>query len=401
MDILFISHRIPFPPDHGGKIRAFNMIRHLAKSHSVVVASLAESEREMQEASGLKNYCSKVIAQVVPTPIRWLQASRGLVGRSSSSVAYFWSSDLHKRIDKLLSGNRFDVIFVHCAFVAQYVSDYRDGYRILDLCDIDSAKWLDYSQWRAGPLSWGYSLEALKLRNYEKKVITNFDRCIVATPGELAEFKKLSVEIPCAVIPNGVDSNYFHPQSNGSAGRVIAFVGRMDYFPNVDGALYFARSIFPIVRGRVPHAELRIVGSNPTNAVRRLANMPGITVTGHVPDVRPYLADATVAVAPLRLARGTQNKILEAMAMGIPVVASVEAAKGITATPGENLLVGDTPDTFANHVINLMQNERLRRELSEAGHKKIIRTHSWSSSMSTLEAILEDHIRNRHAGLTV
>jgi sugar transferase (PEP-CTERM/EpsH1 system associated) len=388
MNILFISHRIPFPPDHGGKIRAFNMIRHLAKSHSVVVASLAESEREMEEASGLKNYCSKVIAEVVPASSRWLQASREVFGGRPSSVAYFWSLNLYKRIGQLLAANKFDVIFVHCAFVAQYVRDYRDGHRILDLCDIDSAKWLDYSRWRAGPLSWGYLLEAKKLRNYEKEVATNFHRCTVATRGELAEFKKLNVGTPCTVIPNGVDLNYFHFHWNGNDGRVIVFVGRMDYFPNVDGALYFARTIFPIVRRSVPYAELRIVGSNPTKAIRRLANIPGITVTGQVPDVRPHLAEAVVAVAPLRLARGTQNKILEAMAMGIPVVASVEAAKGITATPGENLLVAHDRDTFASHVIKLMQNEQLRRSLSQSGRQKIALTHNWSNSMNILEDLI-------------
>jgi glycosyltransferase involved in cell wall biosynthesis len=163
----------------------------------------------------------------------------------------------------------------------------------------------------------------------------------------------------------------------------------MDYFPNVDGAIYFARNIFPIVRRSVPNAELRIVGSNPTNAVRRLATIPGITVTGHVVDVRPYLANATLAVAPLRLARGTQNKILESMAMGIPVVATAEAAKGITATPGKDLLVAHDGDTFASQVINLMQNEELRRNLSHAGRQKISRTHTWSYSMSILEEILK------------
>jgi sugar transferase (PEP-CTERM/EpsH1 system associated) len=344
----------------------------------------------MQKSAELKNYCSEVIAELVPASSRWLQASREVFGNKPSSVAYFWSLNLYKRIGQLLSANKFDVIFVHCAFVAQYVRDYHDGKRILDFCDIDSAKWLDYSQWRAGPLSWGYLLEAKKLRNYEKEVATNFHRCTVATGGELAEFKKLNVEIPCAVIPNGVDLNYFRPRSNGNNGRVIVFVGRMDYFPNVDGALYFARNIFPIVRRSVPYAELRIVGSNPTKAIRRLANIRGIAVTGHVPDVRPHLAEAAVAVAPLRLARGTQNKILEAMAAGIPVVASVEAAKGIAATPGENLLVGDDRDTFASHVIKLMQNEQLRRSLSEAGRQKIALTHNWSNSMRILDNLLRE-----------
>jgi sugar transferase (PEP-CTERM/EpsH1 system associated) len=389
MKILFVCHRIPFPPDHGGKIRPFNMIRHFGRAHRVVVASLAESEKEMREASGLSSHCSDVIAEVVPSSVRWLQAARAVFSGIPSSVGYFWSVKLYRRIQKLLSATNFDVIFVHCAFVAQYVTGRQQEHRILDLCDIDSAKWFDYARWRAAPLSWGYGLEAKKLRQYERQAARHFDRCTVATSGELEEFRKLNVEIPCNVIPNGVDLDYFNSASNGKDGRGIVFIGRMDYFPNVDGAIYFARNIFPIVRRSVPNAELRIVGSNPTNAVRRLATIPGITVTGHVVDVRPYLANATLAVAPLRLARGTQNKILESMAMGIPVVATAEAAKGITATPGKHLLVAHDGDTFASQVINLMQNEELRRNLSHAGRKKISRTHTWSYSMSILEEILK------------
>jgi sugar transferase (PEP-CTERM/EpsH1 system associated) len=366
------------------------MIRHLGKLHTVVVASLAESEKEMREASGLRSHCSDIIAEVVPNRVRWLQACRGAFRHTPSSVAYFWSLKLYQRIQKLLSVTKFDVIFVHCAFVAQYINNCQGGYRILDFCDIDSAKWFDYSRWLPAHLSWVYGLEAKKLRRYERQAARHFDRCMVATGGELEEFRKLNVEIPCNVVPNGVDLDYFNSSSNAKDGRGIVFIGRMDYFPNVDGAIYFARNIFPIVRRSVPNAELRIVGSNPTNAVRRLAMMPGIQVTGHVADVRPYLANATVAVAPLRLARGTQNKILESMAMRIPVVATAEAAKGITATPGEDLLVAHDRETFASQVINLMQNEELRRNLSDAGRQKISRTHTWSHSMSILEDILKD-----------
>jgi polysaccharide biosynthesis protein PslH len=395
MNILFLCHRIPFPPDQGGKIRAFNMIRHLGKIHTVVVASLAESKLELQEASELRNYCSEVIAEVVPSSVRWLQACKRVFSGTPSSVAYFSSSKLQRRIQKLLSATKFDVIFVHCAFVAQYVMGYQKGHRILDFCDIDSAKWFDYSRWRGAPLAWGYGIEARKLRNYEKQVARYFHQCTVTTRGELEEFRRLNVEVPCTVIPNGVDFSYFRSDSSGNNGRVIIFVGRMNYFPNVDGVLYFARNIFPIVRRTVPNAELRIVGSYPTQAVRRLAAIPGITVTGHVADVRPYMLDAAVAVAPLRLARGTQNKILESMAMGIPMVATPEAAKGVTATPGEDLLVAHDADTFARYVINIMQNEELRQDLSQAARRKITDTHRWSYSMKILEGILEDFVTER------
>jgi sugar transferase (PEP-CTERM/EpsH1 system associated) len=389
MNILFLCHRIPFPPDQGGKIRAFNMVRHLGKTHTVVVASLAESELEIQEASELRNYCSEVIAEVVPSSVRWLQACKRAFSGTPSSVAYFWSSKLYRRIQKLLSATKFDVIFVHCAFVAQYVTDYQQGHRILDLCDIDSAKWFDYSRCRGAPFSWGYGAEARKLRNYEKQVVGHFHRCTVATRGELEEFRTLSVDVPCTVIPNGVDFSYFRSNSTGKHGRVIVFVGKMDYFPNVDGAVYFATEVLPIIRQSVPDAELRIVGSNPTYAVRRLATIAGVTVTGHVADVRPFLLDAAVAVAPLRLARGTQNKILEALAMGVPIVATPEAAKGVNVTPGRELLVAEDEASFAKQVISLVQNESLRKDLSDAGRRKVMDSHRWSVSMDLLDKILQ------------
>lgn len=366
------------------------MIRHFGKMHTVVVASLAESEVEIQEASELRNECSEVFAEILPGPVRWLQASKRVFSGTPSSVAYFWSSRLYRRIQKLLSATKFDVIFVHCAFVAQYVMGYQQGYRILDFCDVDSVKWFDYSRWRGAPLAWGYGIEASKLRNYEKHVARHFHRCTVATEAELEEFEKLNSNIRCTVIPNGVDFDYFQPNGNTKYSRVIVFVGRMDYFPNVDGVMYFAKEILPVVRASVPDVELRIVGSNPTYAIRRLSTLPGVTVTGHVADVRPYLLDAALTVAPLRIARGTQNKILESMAMGIPVVATPEAARGISAIPGEDLLVGDDCDTFAKHVISIIKSEQLKRALSEAGRNKIALTHNWSNSMSILEGILED-----------
>jgi glycosyltransferase involved in cell wall biosynthesis len=171
----------------------------------------------------------------------------------------------------------------------------------------------------------------------------------------------------------------------------------MDYFPNIDGALYFANQIFPIIRRSIPEARLRIVGSNPARAVQELGKIPGITITGRVPDVRPYLEEAVVAVAPLRLARGTQNKILEAMAMGVPVVATPQSTKGINAVPSEDLLIGHDAETFASQVINVMQDETLQETLSAAGRQRVTSTHLWPVSMRILEGLLEGCIGEKRA----
>src|SRR5262245_55880104 len=277
MRILFICHRLPYPPNRGGKIRPFNMIRHLSRQHSVVVASLAESEKELAEGADLSQHCSEVIAEVIPKWTRWRQAWKALFTRTPSSAAYFWSKRLDKRIQSAAARKSFDLVWVHCAFVACYAASVKQAFKVLDYGDLDSLKWSDYSQWKSWPLSWGYALEAIKLRNYEKDLTNRFDYFTVTATGELEAFKKLSASSPCALIPNGVDSSFFRGGSNGAAHRhTIVFVGRMDYFPNIDGILYFMKSIFPIVRRHIPAAELQIVGSDPVHAVRDLGAIAGV-----------------------------------------------------------------------------------------------------------------------------
>ncbi len=392
MRILFICHRFPFPPNRGGKIRPFQMIRHLSKKHSVVVASLAHTEEELEQGVGLEQHCQATIVEVVPSSSRWLRASGKLASKAPSSAAYFWSPRLDRRIREAWSTQKFDAVMVHCAFVAQYAMRLQGAFRILDFGDMDSAKWFDYAQFRGFPLSLGYKIEALKLRRFEREAARSFDRCTVTTNGEWEEYQTMGVPTPCSVLPNGVDAEYFHPHSSSppsSEAPVIVFLGRMDYFPNIDGISEFARNIFPHIRTSIPNAELRIVGSNPSANVRSLEQFPGVTVTGHVPDVRPYLAEATVAIAPLRIARGTQNKVLECMAAGVPVVSSPQAARGIQAIPGEHLLVAEDTLSFASQVVEVIRNAELRSRLAALGRRQVLTTHSWAASMKLLDELLE------------
>jgi sugar transferase (PEP-CTERM/EpsH1 system associated) len=392
MKILFICHRFPFPPNRGGKIRPFQMIRHLSKNHSVVVASLAHTKQELEEGAELKQYCEATIAEVVPDSSRWLRAS-AKIGRSApASAAYFWSPRLDQRIREAWSANKFDLVMVHCAFVVPYALNLQGSFRVLDFGDMDSAKWFDYSKFRRFPLNLAYKIEANKLRQFEKRAARSFDRCTVTTRGEWEEYQTMEVPTPCSVIPNGVDTEYFHPQASVPpplAAPVIVFLGRMDYFPNIDGISDFARNVLPQVRASIPNAELRIVGSNPSASVRSLEQLPGVKVTGHVPDVRPYLAEATVAIAPLRIARGTQNKVLECMAAGVPVVSSPQAARGIQAVPGEHLLVAEEARSFVGQVLDVIRNPELRSRLAAQGRQQVLNTHSWSASMKLLDELIE------------
>jgi sugar transferase (PEP-CTERM/EpsH1 system associated) len=391
MNILYICHKVPYPPNRGGKIRSFNMIRHLSQKHSVVVASLAHSERELQESAGLSDYCESVIVDVVPDKVRWMQAVKALPTAMPSSAAYFSSKRLHRRIQEKTRQMKFDVVFVHCAFVAEYALNVDARLKILDYGDLDSAKWAEYSTSKPFPLSAGYWLEAKKLRRYERNLISHFDRCTVTTEGEREEFMTLGVPKSCTVIPNGVDTTYFSKKEKADFdGSAVVFLGRMDYFPNIDGVCYFVERVLPLIRQSMPDVEFRIIGSNPSKRVLALSQHPGVVVTGHVPDVRCYLQDAALSVAPLRIARGTQNKILESMAMGIPVVATPCAAKGICAVPGRDLLVAEDPALFARHTLDLLQNPQLRGNLSEAGQRQVKASHLWPGSMQILDDLISE-----------
>lgn len=398
MRILFICHRFPFPPNRGGKIRPFQMIRHLSEKHRVTVASLAHSQAEMDAGAGLRDHCAEIIAEVLPDSTRWPQAVLGLAQSVPSSVEYFRSNRLHQRVREAWQREKFDAVMVHCAFVAQYAADLPGGLHILDYGDLDSTKWMDYSEHRAFPLSLGYAIEAKKLRRYERAMAERFDLITVTTRGEADEFRTLGVDKPCTVIPNGVDGKFFQPATMGGGTQpVIVFLGRMDYFPNIDGILWFIHDVFPRIRQAMPGAEVRVVGADPSAEIRRLARIDGVTVTGFVKDVRPYLNEATVAIAPLRIARGTQNKILECMAAGIPVVSTGQAAKGIAATPGEHLLVADNAEDFSRDVLELLRDTEWRKRLATAARAQVEQAHAWPASMRILDQVLEEGFAKREA----
>jgi sugar transferase (PEP-CTERM/EpsH1 system associated) len=273
--------------------------------------------------------------------------------------------------------------------VAQYVLSLPARLRVLDYGDLDSGKWVDYSRYRSFPLSAGYSLEAHKLQAYERALAPRFHQCTVTAPGELEELRRLGISEPCTVIPNGVDSTYFnfHPRKN-DAPPVMVFLGRMDYFPNVEGILHFTRHVLPLIKKAVPDAQLRIVGSNPVRTVRNLEHIPGVTVTGHVPDVRPLMEDASVSVVPLNICRGTQNKMLECMAMGVPIVATSKAAKGTQGVAGTHFLVADDSESLAREIVRLLGNFNLRQDLARSAREQVERRHAWSASMQILDSVL-------------
>lgn len=389
MRILYVCHRFPYPPRRGGKIRPFNMIRHLHSSHEVTVASLVRSSAEADEGRGIADFCARYEMATVATPVQVARMIARVPTPAPSSFGYFHAPALARRIRRLLSEVRFDLVFVHCSSVAPYVAGVRDVPKILDFGDMDSQKWLDYARFKPFPLSAGYRLEGIKLVAEEKRLARAFDLCTTTTRAEWSTLEGYGTGASTDWFPNGVDSDYFAPADAAYDPDAISFVGRMDYYPNQECMLAFCRDVFPLIRERRPAARLLIVGADPPPFIRRLADIPGVVVTGSVPDVRPHLRGSAAMVAPLNIARGTQNKILEAMAAGVPVVTSSTAAGGVDAVAGTHFQVADSPADMAAATLALMSDPSARRRLSIAGRERMMSHHAWPASMRRLDAIIE------------
>jgi sugar transferase (PEP-CTERM/EpsH1 system associated) len=297
----------------------------------------------------------------------------------------FSSPGLRRVIRRWAAETRFRAAVASASSIAPYLR--RDGLEsapaVLDLMDVDSQKWLDFAAASRPPKRWLYRLEARRVRKLEAALPGWAKAVAVVSRAEADVYDSFAGIGAATVATNGVDLEYFKP-ADGPADRACVFVGAMDYLPNIDGAVWFAREAWPLVRRTFPGAEFRIVGRNPTPAVRALSALPGVVVTGSVPDVRPFVARAAVVVAPLRLARGVQNKVLEALAMAKPVVAAPPALAALGTVPGADVLAATTPAEFADAVCGLFADEERRRELGAAGRRYVEANHHWDRCLQPL-----------------
>lgn len=395
MNILYVCHRFPFPPKRGGKIRPFNMIRHLsANGHRVTVCSLARSPEEAAEGQGIADHCAAFEVAQVANPVQALRMVARLPLATPSSMGFFYSPDLKQTVRRLLREQKWDLVFVHCSSVAQYVEHVRDVPKILDFGDMDSQKWLEYANYKPFPLSLGYRLEGRKMLAAEKRLAPRFDLCTATTRAEWETLEGYRTGVATDWFPNGVDADFFCPGEDGYDADTLSFIGRMDYYPNQECMARFCDQIWPLLRARRPQLKLLIVGADPSPAMRRLGDLPGVTVTGSVPDVRPYVRRSALMVAPLAIARGTQNKILEAMAMGVPVVTSRVAAGGVDAESVTHFLVADTPQEYSDAILRIVADPAERQRLALAGRQRMLSNHAWPHSMERLDRIIDRGIRN-------
>ena len=390
MRIFYVCRRVPFPPDRGDKIAAFNEIRHLAARHEVHVFCLGDGAQDLANISGLQAYAKRVTAAPVDGVRIKLRALGALFTGPPLSVAALNEARLHRAIQENFAKLRPDLIVVYSCNVAQFAEHFPGVPRIMHFGDLDSLKWQQYAERSRPPLQWIYSVEAHRLLGYERHIAQIFSHALVHTEMEKRDFERLIPGVPVTIVGNGVDLEYFRPSGKAKRPASMVFTGVMDYRPNVDAVLWFCKEILPIVQTAIPGANFTICGSRPVPSVRRLAKHGGVTVTGGVPDARPYLDRSQVFVAPLRMARGVQNKLLEALAMGLPCVTSTAAFRGTAIVEGEGIFASDEPGEFARRVIDLLQACTLRAEMARRARAAAEANYRWDAQLSGLDRIIAE-----------
>jgi sugar transferase (PEP-CTERM/EpsH1 system associated) len=389
MTILYLTHRVPFPPDKGEKIRAYHQIAHLAARHRVHLISLADTREDLVHARSLERLCASV--DVVYRSRRaapWMALS-ALPSARSLSVAAFDLPAIHRLVRARLRADAPDVIVAYTCPMAIYVRDVTGIPRLLDFVDLDSEKWRAYAARARFPRSWMYRMEADRLARFEAEMAERFESSTFVSETEAALLRPRAPGARIGVIPMGVDLDYFRPhEPRPLPGPEIVFTGVMDYYPNADAVRHFADAMLPRIRASVPDAMFTIVGRRPTPDVRALGIREGVRVTGEVPDVRPYFARARLAVAPFRIARGVQSKVLEAMAMGLPVVSAPLATQGIGAGPDDGITVAGDPASFAAAAVTLLRDDVHWRRNAEAARNYVARAHRWVDAGTQLESML-------------
>ncbi len=383
--VLFLTHRVPFPPDKGDRIRTHHLLKQLAERAKVWLVSLADEPIHDQTRQLLGGLCERVALVPARLRWRWARAIGSAMGGGSLTEGLFNEAKIRTIIRRWAAEVKFDACVTSSSGTAHLLRNLaEDGVpTFLDLMDVDSQKWMDFAGSTRGPKRWIYRFEASRVREVEKDLPGWARGISFVSPAEVATFEQFAGAGTAFFASNGVDLRYYRPEPIENS-QTCAFVGAMDYLPNIDGASWFARQIWPYVRSRFPSAEFHIIGRNPTSAVLELERIPGVRVTGAVPDVRPHLAPAAVAVVPLRLARGVQNKVLEALAMGKATIVAPAALAGITAVPGRDLLAATSVSEWVTTVCHLLENPGIREELGRSGRAFVETHHRWETCLEPL-----------------
>jgi polysaccharide biosynthesis protein PslH len=392
--LLYLVHRLPYPPNKGDKVRSYHLLRHLVRQHEVHLGTFIDDPDDEAHLPVVQGLCATVCAERLQPRRARVASLAGLLHGQALSVHYYRSARLRRWVADTVARHRLDAAVVFSSTMAPYLEPHPGLPMLLDMVDVDSAKWAAYAPRHRWPMSWLYRREAERLLVCEQAAARAARTTYLATPKEAELFRSLAPDSAARVQPlsNGVDTEFFVPHADRASPfrpgePAIVFTGAMDYWPNVDAVCWFASEVLPALRARHPGLRFHIVGRAPTPAVLALAADPaaGVQVTGTVPDVRPYLQHASVVVAPLRLARGIQNKILEAMAMARPVVAASTCVEAMTARDGQDLLAAESADDFIGAVDRLLADAGQAATIGRAGRAQVLEHYGWDAHLAGVD----------------
>lgn len=395
--LLFLCHRIPFPPNKGDKIATFNLLKFLSSHFDVFLGYFVDERDDLAYVDALADYCVESFYVDICDRRQSVSGLKALYKGLSVTEAHYLSDEMQTWVDTIIEQQHINNVFVYSSGIYQFVENYTERHLVIDLCDIDSDKWRQYAENKPWFLRWIYQREQRLLSAYEQEILAQARYVGLVTEDESKLFCSLSPEKfadKIKTIPNGVDTVFFDPNATFdrpaelvTQSLSICFTGAMDYWANEDAVVWFCQHVWPKVRVSYAHCQFNIVGGNPTANVQKLAQLSGVNVTGRVPDVRPYIAEAQLVVAPMRIARGVQNKVLEGMSMAKVVVMTSMAQEGIEIDANIARYVVDDADEMA-----VLINQLLAQSLTEQGQYNrqwILNKFSWNGALKSLPTLFE------------
>ena len=397
MRILWLKTDLLLPLDKGGKLRTWHLMRHLAKQHEISYLAFAEPDQPQADITGMREVASRVetVTRSEPAKGTWrfyADAAMHVVDPLPYAVGKYRSAEFRRRFDALVAEIDFDLIVCDFLFPAVNLPKQLPCPAVIFTHNVESEIWRRHAETKTGALAkLLYGMQYRRMLRYEGDALRRFDGVLAVSDADRDTFNRIypgAIQRPAHVVPTGVDTAFFTAAPSEAPSRQLVFTGSMDWLPNEDSMLYFSRDVLPLIRAEEPDVQLSIVGRAPTPAVKQLGEQAGVTVTGRVDDVRPYMRDGAVYIVPLRIGGGTRLKIFEAMAMGKAVVSTTVGAEGLPVTNGEHVLLADQPDTFARAVVQLLRDVDRRRQLEAAARTLVVETYDWAAVSGALESAL-------------
>lgn len=405
MNILYLAHRIPYPPNKGDKLRSFRHLEHLSRRHEVSCAFFVDDRSDWAHVETLRSICKEVIAIRLNKPLATARGVLGVLQGATVTESFYSSRAMDRALKRCCATRRFDAVVAFSSSMAPFALRVPARRRTLDLCDCDSQKWLAYAEAGYGPLAKLYRNEGQRLQTRERRWARAFDATLLITEAEAETLRDHAPSDRLHVVGNGVNDAWSQTESPRdqklSASPLVGFVGVMNYRPNVDAVSWFVNECWPDIREAIPKAEFRIVGRSPSRKVRSLGRIPGVQVVGEVADVSAELSAFTLSVAPMRIACGLQNKVLEAMIAGLPVVLTTRAAQAVGGRDDEHLLVADAADRFIRSVVRLLRSAEDAARIGANARRFVLRRFRWEDQLERLEQIVVGASHPRSAAVNL